>query len=206
MSTIALFGGSGRTGKRILQLLLEKGHDVRLLSRHPIHEHENMVEIIGDATNPEMVRETVQTADVVISALGTDRDRVLSRFTPLVIDAMKQHKVKRIITVGTAGILKAQDSNHYRFQTKESKRSMTTAAEDHARAYELLEASGLAFTIVCPTQLIEETSTGNLIITQDVLGTMRSGPVSRDDVANLVISCWENHEYIGHRVGITTES
>ena len=60
MSTIALFGGSGRTGKRILQSLLEKGHDVRILSRHPIHEHENMVELIGDATNPELVRERKQ--------------------------------------------------------------------------------------------------------------------------------------------------
>ncbi|WP_215112741.1 NAD(P)H-binding protein [Exiguobacterium sp. s63] len=206
MSTIALFGGSGRTGERVLERLLEKGHRVRLLTRQPMGSKEGIDVILGNATDRDAVFETVQSADIVISALGTDKQNVLSTFTPLVIEAMKQFNVTRIITVGTAGILKAHDSDNYRFETKESKRSMTTAAEDHARAYELLRDSGLAFTVICPTQLINEPSNGDIIVSKEVLGTKQSGPISRDDVAELVLDCFTNDDYVGHRVGITTES
>ncbi|WP_214795043.1 MULTISPECIES: NAD(P)H-binding protein [unclassified Exiguobacterium] len=206
MSTIALFGGSGRTGERILERLLERGHTVRLLTRHSIDANSGVIEMIGDATDRETVFETVQSSDIVISALGTDKQDVLSTFTPLVIEAMKQFNVSRVITVGTAGILQAHESDNYRFQTKESKRSMTTAAEDHARAYELLRDSGLAYTVICPTQLINEPSNGEIIVSKEVLGTKHSGPISRDDVADLVMACLTDDEYVGHRVGITTES
>jgi len=206
LSTIALFGGSGRTGERVLERLLEKGHRVTLLTRQSLSSNEEIDKILGDATNRDAVFETVRSADVVISALGTDKQNVLSTFTPLVIEAMKQFDVTRIITVGTAGILQAHDSDNYRFETKESKRTMTTAAEDHARAYELLRDSGLAFTIICPTQLINEPSDGDIIISKEVLGTKQSGPISRDDVADLVMNCLTNDDYVGHRVGITTES
>lgn len=206
MSTIALFGGSGRTGERILERLLERGHTVRLLTRHSIDANSGVIEMIGDATDRETVFETVQSSDIVISALGTDKQDVLSTFTPLVIEAMKQFNVSRVITVGTAGILQAHESDNYRFQTKESKRSMTTAAEDHARAYELLRDSGLAYTVICPTQLINEPSNGEIIVSKEVLGTIHSGPISRDDVADLVMACLTDDEYVGHRVGITTES
>lgn len=206
MSTIALFGGSGRTGERILERLLNQGHDVKLLTRHSMDSKEGVNEIIGDATDQAAVLETVQSADFVISALGTDKQNVLSTFTPLVIEAMKQFNITRIITVGTAGILQAHDSDNYRFETKESKRTMTTAAEDHARAYELLRDSGLAFTVVCPTQLIDEQSTSEIIVSKEVLGTKHSGPISRDDVADLVMTCLTDDDYVGHRVGITTES
>lgn len=206
MSTIALFGGSGRTGERILERLLNQGHDVKLLTRHSMDSKDGINQIIGDATDQAAVLETVRSADVVISALGTDKQNVLSTFTPLVIEAMKQFNVTRIITVGTAGILQAHDSDNYRFETKESKRTMTTAAEDHARAYELLRDSDLAFTIICPTQLIDEQSTGEIIVSKEVLGTKHSGPISRDDVADLVMACLTDDDYVGHRVGITTES
>ncbi|MBG0917008.1 NAD(P)-dependent oxidoreductase [Exiguobacterium sp. SRB7LM] len=206
MSTIALFGGSGRTGERVLERLLKKGHRVTLLTRQSLGSNEEIDEILGDATDRDAVFETVRSADVVISALGTDKQNVLSTFTPLVIEAMKQFYVTRIITVGTAGILQAHDSDNYRFETKESKRTMTTAAEDHARAYELLRDSGLAFTVICPTQLIDEQSTGEIIVSKEVLGTKHSGPISRDDVADLVMACLTDDDYVGHRVGITTES
>lgn len=206
MSTIALFGGSGRTGMRLLERLLEDGHDVRLLSRREVEPRDRLTVIIGDATDADAIAETVKSADVVMSALGTDKQDVLSRFTPLIISAMQAAGITRLLTVGTAGILQAHDSDHYRFETRESKRSMTTAAEDHARAYELLDASPLDYTIVCPTQLIEDASVGKIVITADVLGTQNSGPISRDDVAELVIQAWENNSYRRHRVGITTES
>lgn len=191
---------------RLLERLLEDGHHVRLLTRQPLEPKNGLDVIIGDATHQESIIETIQSADVVMSALGTDKANVLSHFTPLVIAAMQQAGLKRILIVGTAGILQAHDSDQYRFETRESKRSMTTAAEDHARAYELLDASELDYTIVCPTQLIEEKSVGDIVITADVLGTLKSGPISRDDVAELVFRAWQDRTYIRHRVGITTES
>lgn len=191
---------------RLLERLLKDGHDVRLLSRREVEPRERLTVIIGDATDADAITKTVQSADVVISALGTDKQNVLSRFTPLVISAMQVNGVTRILTVGTAGILQAHDMDAYRFETRESKRTMTTAAEDHAHAYELLRDSDFDYTVVCPTQLIDEPSDGDIVITPDELGTLHSGPISRDDVADLVVKAWEENNYIRHRVGITTES
>lgn len=35
MALFAVIGGAGRTGRRVTDRLLERGHEVRIVSRHP---------------------------------------------------------------------------------------------------------------------------------------------------------------------------
>lgn len=205
LSTIALFGGSGRTGKLILDQLLARGHHVRLLTRKPLHIGGNVTEIIGDATNAEDVRRTLDGADAVVSTLGTDKNDVLQRFTAIVIDEMTRHGIKRIVTVGTAGILQAtHEPDRYRYETRESKRTMKVAAMDHSRAYEQLDASPLDYTIICPTQLVDVEKNENVFISEHTLATETSGPISRAAVAALALDALQNGRHVRMRVGITT--
>ena len=65
-------------------------------------------------------------SDVVISALNTDGTTTMSDSMPFIIKHMKERGIKRIISIGTAGILQARSAPYlYRFQSSESKRKST---------------------------------------------------------------------------------
>lgn len=62
---------------------------------------------------------------------------------------------------GTSGILQSRiNPEIYRFQSSESKRRLTFAAEEHAKVFELLDVTNLEWTIVCPTYLPDGDATG----------------------------------------------
>ena len=74
---------------------------------------------------------------------------------------MKHYGVHRILTIGTAGILQSRtEPEKYRFQSNESKRKTTRAAEDHLKGYLHLKESDLNWTVICPTYLPDGEVTG----------------------------------------------
>ncbi|SFP94994.1 NAD(P)-dependent oxidoreductase [Salibacterium halotolerans] len=169
---IAVFGATGRVGSRLLVMLLNGGYNVRALTRSPekAGTHPAMQVIQGNVLTDQDVQTTISGADIVVSALGTDKQNTLQRAFPVIIEAMIQENVQRIISTGTAGILNArQNPDAFRFETDESKRRSTTAARDHANAYELLRQSSLDWTIACPTYLPEGEATGEFRTAADVL-------------------------------------
>src|SRR5690606_12220964 len=103
---LALFGATGRVGGEILKRALADGHHVKVLVRsEKLDAHPNLEMIIGDVRNAEDVEKTVAGTSAVFSAIGTDRTTTLSDAAPLIVDAMEKHGVKRVVTIGTAGIL-----------------------------------------------------------------------------------------------------
>jgi len=160
---ITIFGATGRVGSEFLRRTLADGHHVKALVRTPskLTPHENLTIVEGDIRNSADVGEAVQNADAVFSAVGTDKTTTLTDAIPLIIEAMNKEQVKRIITIGTAGILQSRTNPEvYRFQSSESKRRLTFAAEEHAKVYEQLAATNLEWTIVCPTYLPDGETTG----------------------------------------------
>ncbi|WP_101843391.1 NAD(P)-dependent oxidoreductase [Halobacillus sp. Marseille-P3879] len=161
---IAVFGATGRVGSIVTNLCVKEGYKVNALVRDK-EKAENLppeVHIIhGQATEARDVEKTIKDCDIVFSALNTDKTYTLSTATPLIIQSMLSYGVNRIITIGTAGILNSQyEKGKYRFQSKESKRRSTFAAEEHAKAYQLLNKSTLDWVILCPTFLPDGASEG----------------------------------------------
>lgn len=203
---IALFGASGRTGRELLKLLLADGHHVTALVRSDgrLPTDDRLKEITGDATNPSSVERTIEGADAVMSALGTDQLDVLTKATPLFIDAAKRHGIRRIITIGTAGILDSNtEPDRYRFESSESRRRSTTAAEDHLRAYLSLASSSLDWTVICPTGLNEETPIDDPLIEIDRF-THETSWIPRANVARLAYQALHEHTYIHQRVAVAS--
>ncbi|MCZ8537561.1 SDR family oxidoreductase [Paenisporosarcina quisquiliarum] len=160
---ITIFGATGRVGNNILRSALEDGHLVTALVRTPskLTPHENLTIIEGDIREQQSVNVAIQGADAVVSAIGTDKTTTLTDAIPLIIEAMQKVEIKRIITIGTAGILQSRTNPElYRFQSTESKRRLTFAAEQHAKVFEKLAATNLDWTVVCPTYLPDGVSTG----------------------------------------------
>jgi nucleoside-diphosphate-sugar epimerase len=75
--TIALFGGTGRTGRYVVPYALDQGYKVRLLARTPSKvdiQHPNLTVIQGDFANLDAVQKTIQGATYVISCSGAPQD------------------------------------------------------------------------------------------------------------------------------------
>lgn len=202
---ILILGATGRVGSHMVTHALQDGHQVTMLVRTPENVqplHPNLTIIEGNVLNQQDVTRAVQGNDVVISALNTDGTTTLSDSMPFIIGAMYEEGIERIITVGTAGILQSERSPELlRYQSSESKRRSTRAAEEHEQAYRLLERSTLKWTIVCPTALLNGERLGTYRVRQDMLpegGT----EISVADTAEFTYSQIEAGTFIRARVGI----
>src|ERR1700678_1420991 len=109
---VAIFGATGATGKLLTHRCLATDHKVTALVRtpafFPVADSDRLRVIEGNAFDPAAVRQTVKGADVVLSALGArslKKEDVLERAVPLIISAMQQTGVRRIIALGSAGAL-----------------------------------------------------------------------------------------------------
>ncbi|MDW0109907.1 NAD(P)-dependent oxidoreductase [Sporosarcina aquimarina] len=201
---ISMFGGTGRVGSLMLKQLLENGHHVTALARNPekVPQHPNLTVIQGDAKEAAAIASTILGSEVVVSALGTDKTTTLSDALPEIIQAMKDEDIKRIITIGTAGILQSRiDSNLLRYEAGDSNRKLTAAAEEHHAAYRALEASDLDWTIVCPTYLPDGEATGNYR-TEDNLLPEDGKQISTEDTANFAAFELFACNHLRARVGI----
>ena len=115
---------------------------------------------------------------------------------------MKANGIRRIITIGTAGILNSRlNPGSLRFQGGDSNRKLTFAAEEHAAAFRLLEKTNLDWTIVCPTYLPDGKAYGNYRIEKDFLPE-GGKQITVGDTAEFAYGQLENPEFIGSRVGI----
>ncbi len=202
---VLIFGATGRVGSHITSHALQDGHHVTVLVRSPEKLQQvnpKLTVIQGNVLNKEDITRAVQGNDVVISALNTDGTTTLSDSMPLIIEAMYKEGIQRIITVGTAGILQSESSpDLLRYQSSESKRKSTRAAEEHYRVYRLLNDSTLEWTIVCPTYLPKGERLGNYRVKQNILpegGTEISVP----DTAEFTYNQLQASDFIKLRVGI----
>lgn len=202
---ILILGMTGRVGSEIAKLALEDKHQVTALVRTPekiTSKDENLSVIKGDVTIKEDVERAMKDADAVISALNTDGGETLTESMPLIIEAMKAEGIKRIVTIGTAGILNSRvEDEVLRYQSSESKRKLTRAAEEHHKTYELLEASELDWTVVCPTYLPDGEAAGKYREKRNYLPE-GGKKITVGDTAEFAYKQLESDEYLKSRVGI----
>ncbi|WP_338444050.1 SDR family oxidoreductase [Bacillus spizizenii] len=202
---IALFGASGRVGQAFLkQAAADEQFDIYALVRSQHAELPLPKDriVMGNARRREDVKKVVKDAEIVISCLGTDGDDTLSAAMANIIDIMKEQHIKRLITIGTAGILDSRyEPGKYRFETNESKRKLTRAAKEHAKVYEMLKDSSLDWTIICPTYLPDGTATGVYRTERDVLPEGGTS-ITVGDTADFLYRELVTGEYVGYRTGL----
>ncbi|RST76120.1 NAD-dependent epimerase/dehydratase family protein [Siminovitchia acidinfaciens] len=205
---ILLLGATGRVGSVLLAKALRDGHQVVALVRTPGRitvTSPNLQIIHGDVLDEAALEEAMTRLPIeaVVSGLNTDKNNTLSRSTTLLIHLMKKHHVNRLIAIGTAGILDSRvNPKLYRFQSSESKRKTTTAAEDHLAAYHQMQKSALDWTLVCPTYLPEGEETGQYRVEVDMLPA-DGKQISVQDTAAFAYAQLHDSTFIGKRVGIS---
>ena len=203
---IAIFGASGATGKLLTSRCLAAGHQITALLRTPekLPQRDRVHVVQGSAFDPSAVRQTVEGADAVFSALGAHsplrNENVLPRAVPLIVNAMQQTGVRRIIVLGSAGALPTALDNQpaYRRWIVENiinKTLLKWPVADQVAQYATLSHSDLDWTMVMPPMLTNGPARGVYRIDGEALP--RNGSrISRADVADFMMQQLDNPQWV----------
>jgi putative NADH-flavin reductase len=194
---IAIFGASGATGNLLTQRCLAAGYNVTALVRTPEKfAFRDQVHVIpGSAFDPVAIRQTIGGADVVLSALGAHtpirNENVLPRAVPLIVQAMQQTGIRRIIVLGSAGALPASLEKQpawrrWIVQNIVYKTFLKWPIAEQISQYATLSSSDLDWTMVMPPMLTNSATHGTYRVDGDALP--RNGSrISRADVAEFIM-------------------
>ena len=206
---IAIFGASGATGQLLTQRCLVAGHSVTALLRRPesFALRDRVRVVRGSAFDAAIVRETVAGSDVVLSALGARslrKEDVLEHAVPLIVAAMKQTGVKRIIALGSAGALadslKKQPAwRRWIVENIVYKTMLKWPVASQISQYATLSSSGLDWTMVMPPMLTNAAGRGVYRIDGEAL-PRNGSKISREDVADFMMKQIDSREWVGKGV------
>ena len=206
---VAIFGASGRTGSLLTERCLTAGHEVTALVRMPakFRFRDQVRVVLGGAFDAAAVRQTVEGAEVVLSALGARslrREEVLERAVPLIVAAMRQTGVRRIVALGSAGALedslKKQPAwRRWLVQNIVYNTFLKWAVASQVSQWKTLSASGLDWTMVMPPMLTEGKARGKYRVDGEALPPGGSR-IARADVADFMMQQIASPTWVGRGV------
>jgi nucleoside-diphosphate-sugar epimerase len=102
LSTVAVFGGSGKLGRRALRGLERRGLHVRALVHRTPVEARGLTPIRGSVTDPEAVAEVVRGADAVVHMATMKEDPatffdVSLRGTFNILEACRRERIQQLL-------------------------------------------------------------------------------------------------------------
>ena len=199
---IVIFGASGRTGQHLISQALEQDHDVTAFARTPgkIQMNHNRLQIIqGDIHDLDAVDQAVEGQDAVMCALGVNKGdpvTALADGTRNIIQAMKKHRVRRILNVSAAGFSgERADFLIGKILFWFFNRYLTKLFASMKKQHEVIEESGLDWIAVRPFLLDEGSRKGGCRI---ALEGIPSGGyrINTGDVADFMLKNLEGDEYL----------
>ena len=186
---MAVLGAAGGVGGQVLHQLVRAGYGVRALARRQEQADAlsalGAVPVLGDLTGDW---DAVLTgADAVVWAAGAgtsgqfqqiDGDALIR-----VADRLSAGGPRRLIVVSSMGVDRPEQMPPF----------LNAVLRVKAVSDAHVQASGLAFTVVRPGGLTNDTGTGQVAVG---LPAPR-GMIAREDVAAVVLACLENDHSIG---------
>ena len=200
---ISVIGGSSGTGKELAELALKRGFEVTCLSRRgagPIGARL----ISGDAHDPEIVRQALKdaTAAFVTVSGGSDDSRDRTAITQAVLKAAGQTGLRRIIVqsslgAGSSARMLPPGIRHL------ATRMLAPALADHTTQEQVVQESGLDWTIVRPVGLTNKRATGMVRELRDAESGWLGWPIPRGDVAGHMLRCLDDKSTIQECIAIS---
>jgi putative NADH-flavin reductase len=207
---VLVLGATGSVGQHILQLGIERGHELTALVRNPekLKSWERRVRAVkGDALDKDSVEQAVRGQEAAIYAIGIKtigRTTLFSESTRILIDAMERNRVKRLVCI--TGVGAGETKGHGGFLYDRILFPLVTKRvyADKEVQETLIQKSSLDWVIVRPAMFREGTPSGKLEAVTDVRGVTLTR-VSRVEVAAFVLDQLTDGRYlrkavfIGHR-------
>jgi uncharacterized protein YbjT (DUF2867 family) len=200
---IFLAGGTGFVGGHVRHALLEKGHEILLLTHRRAMETENgIINVKGDVSHPEIYGEAMRGCDAVINLVGIirefpDRQVTFTRLhleaTRNLVDSAQRAGVKRFLQMSALGTRPNAVSDYHKSKFQ---------------AEEYIRASKLDYTIFRPSMIFGPkdefvNKLAGFIRNYPAVpvigsGTYRLQPIAADDVARCFAMALEMPETIGN--------
>lgn len=199
---VTVIGGSGRTGKLVVEQLLAAKHQVVATIRNPRHMAElvklgaetQLVDL--DKSEFDTIVTAMQGADAVVFAAGSaagETSELDRKGTLRTVRAAEKAGVQRYVSVSSIGA-----------STGLSTRSMNDEMKDYYRqkraAAKHIAGSSLDWTIIEPAELTDDDGTGKVTASLDKL---EGKPIARADVAAVVVATLAEEKAIGKAIQLT---
>lgn len=200
---LAIFGGTGGVGRRLVPMALDAGHAVTAFARNPatLPKHSALIAVPGELSDYAAVSAAIAGTDAVLSTLGArtntaDQVAVFGMAMENITRAMSAHGVKRLVAISGAGVLMPDD--HLTLGRRLVRRLVLLVSKHVAmakeREAEIIRASGLEWVLVRPPRIVPGAATGKYRVIPD---RVPSPKISQGDVADLILRCAAGDEWVG---------
>ena len=168
---IAIIGGTGKSGKYLVNQLINQGFQLKILLRNPdnFQLKSSLIEVIkGEVTNFSSIHSLIEGCQTVISTLGlgipASEPTIFSQSTTNVIKAMNECNVHRYIVTTGLNVDTPFDkkSSKTSFGTDWMKKTFPISTTDKQLEYDILVNSNIDWTLV-RLPLIEQTDERNKV-------------------------------------------
>ena len=199
---LAIFGATGRTGRKLLALSDSKGLQANVLARVPesLGNLRNLPAVTeGTITDPQAVETVVAGSDSVLSALGRDKASppdLMAVAARNMVTAMNKLGIRRIILLTNTAVADPTDAPSLQHKVLRVVLSASNGGlkRDSAAAAKIVTESGLDWTLVRAPILTDGPKTGAYHVGRlDGKIPLR---VSRADVAEFMLSCVLDGRYV----------
>lgn len=191
MQKVLVAGASGTLGKSIMAQLKKKGYYVRALTRNAdnIPRGKANRKYIGDATDPESIKNACKDVDIVISCLGapvtSKRIHLKDDFYEidhignfnLLLNA-RQHKVKKFVYVSVHGDEQLSELDYIK-----AHRIFEEELKESGINYSIIRASAFFSALEEVFDMVKEKKKNYVIAG----GEAKVNPIHQDDLAKFVI-------------------
>jgi putative NADH-flavin reductase len=207
---ILIIGGTGATGKQLIQQALSLGLKVTVLARHPEKlriEHANLIIIKGNVLDYQSVSNAMQSQQAVLSALGHKRffipTKTLSEGSKNIIRAMNENGVKRLICITSLGINESRFKLGLYYTLFVIPFIIFFYFRDKALQERLIEKSNLDWTIVQPGQLTNGKKREKYKVGKYAGHSILIKMISRADVAHFMLHELLKPSHLHQKTGIS---
>ena len=206
---VIVFGATGSIGKLAVIRMLQQGHQVSAFSRNPEKlgiDDASLTLLSGDASDPRAVSDAVAGHDAVVITIGAGMSRsskIRSESTLNVIRAMQATGVRRLICQSTLGANDSRGNLNFYWKRIMFGLLLRPVYLDHELQEQLVQASGLDWTIVRPSAFTDKPATGTF--KEAFSGSERTLKLTipRADIANFIARQLADATYMKRAVGIS---
>lgn len=212
VQTVAVFGANGPTGQLLTSQLLEVGHAVIAVTRHPDNfplTASGLTVVRADATNPGQVALAIRGSQAVVSVLGTKYSKepitLYSDSACTIIDAMRTQGIRRIIVTSSMAAVDWPDPHLSWFERVLVRRVLSrigaTLYQDMRRMEGIVSASELDWTIMRPLGLASMDPPTEYAIAGDHIAGKQT---ARRDLAAAIADQVDRTDYLRTAVAVAT--
>ncbi len=207
--TVTIFGATGMVGKQLIIHALSKGWNVRAFGRQIDDlmdkelQTDKLTAVKGYLFDAGDVQKALKGCNAVLSAIGgavDGSDQTRSLGIKNIVAQMEKNGPKRIVAVGSVGVLESEDGNGPRFEQEDYPQEFVPVGREHFAAYMHLKKSSLDWTFMCPPDIHDKEADGKFETTPEAPAT--HWEINAGNLALSMVQAVASETFIHQRVGI----